>query len=114
MTYDNLVLYAARAFEAAGIAAMALGTIAAIVRYASDRSYHELRRRIAHAILLGLELLIAADIIATVTVRPTLSSVAVLGIIVLIRTFLTLSLEMEATGRWPWQRGDSAPEEPQH
>lgn len=114
MSYDDLVLYAARAFETAGIVAMLLGTIIAVIRYAGDRSYHELRRRIANAILLGLELLIAADIIATITVRPTLTSVAVLGTIVLIRTFLSFSLEMEATGRWPWDRGDSARREPTH
>ncbi|MDF2574790.1 MAG: hypothetical protein K0S05_1702 [Agromyces sp.] len=52
----------------------------------------------------GLELLVAADIIKTVAVTPTLESVVVLGIIVLIRTFLSFSLELEITGRWPWQK----------
>ena len=114
MTYETLVLYAARAFESAGIVVMLAGAVVAMFRYVSDRSYHELRRRIANAILLGLELLIAADIIATVTVRPTIESVAALGAIVLIRTFLSFSLELEATGRWPWQRADSARREPTH
>ena len=57
------------------------------------------------AILLGLEILVAADIISTVTLTPTMESVIVLGIIVLIRTFLSWSLALELDGRWPWQRG---------
>ena len=56
------------------------------------------------SILLGLELLVAADIIRTVAVTPTFESVGVLAIIVLIRTFLSFSLELEITGRWPWQK----------
>jgi uncharacterized membrane protein len=56
------------------------------------------------AILLGLEVLVAADIISTVALEPTLDSVIVLGIIVLIRTFLSWSLALELDGRWPWQR----------
>ncbi len=62
------------------------------------------RRSLGRAILLGLELLVAADIIKTVAISPTLESVAVLGGIVLIRTFLSFSLELEITGRWPWQQ----------
>jgi len=56
------------------------------------------------AILLGLEVLVAADIIRTVAVTPTLTSVAVLGAIVVIRTFLSMSLQLEVEGRFPWQR----------
>lgn len=66
--------------------------------------YTRFRRVLGRAILLGLELLVAADIIKTVAVTPTLDSVAVLAIIVLIRTFLSLSLELEISGRWPWQK----------
>lgn len=62
------------------------------------------RSSFGRAILLGLEFLIAGDIINTVAVRPTLESVAVLAGIVLIRTFLSFSLELEIEGRWPWQR----------
>ncbi|GAA4367246.1 DUF1622 domain-containing protein [Agromyces bauzanensis] len=68
--------------------------------------YSRFRRVLGRAILLGLELLVAADIIKTVAVTPTLESVAVLGIIVLIRTFLSFSLELEITGRSPWQKRD--------
>ena len=66
--------------------------------------YDRFRRVLGRAILLGLELLVAADIIKTVAVTPTLESVLVLAIIVLIRTFLSWSLELEVSGRWPWQK----------
>ena len=70
--------------------------------------YHRLRQDIGRGILLGLELLVAADIIRTVAIRPTLESVAVLAGIVLVRTLLSFILEVEVTGRWPWQRvGDA-------
>ncbi|KQZ08802.1 hypothetical protein ASD23_10560 [Agromyces sp. Root1464] len=71
--------------------------------------YDRFRRVLGRAILLGLELLVAADIIKTVAVTPTLDSVLVLAIIVLIRTFLSWSLELEVSGRWPWQKR-SAPD----
>ena len=64
-----------------------------------------LRSGLGRAILLGLEFLVAADIINTVAIEQTLDSVIVLGGIVLIRTFLSFSLEVEIEGRWPWQRG---------
>jgi uncharacterized membrane protein len=67
--------------------------------------YRRFRQNVGRAILLGLELLVAADIIRTVAISPTLQSVAVLSGIVLVRTFLSFSLEVELTGRWPWQRG---------
>jgi uncharacterized membrane protein len=66
--------------------------------------YKRCRHDLGRAILLGLEILVAADIISTVTLTPTLESVVVLGIIVLIRTFLSWSLALELDGRWPWQR----------
>lgn len=76
--------------------------------------YSASRRNLGRAILLGLELLVAGDIIRTVAVSPTLQNLAVLGAIVLLRTFLSLSLEMEVNGRWPWQHsrasvGDAKP-----
>ena len=69
-----------------------------------DELYRAYRRGIGKVVLLGLELLVAADIIRTVAVEPTFESVAVLGLIVLVRTFLSFSLEVELYGRWPWQR----------
>jgi uncharacterized membrane protein len=65
--------------------------------------YRRYRRQLGRSILLGLELLVAADIIRTVAVTPTVRSVLVLAAIVLIRTLLSFSLELEITGRWPWQ-----------
>ena len=66
--------------------------------------YTQLRQRVGRAILLGLEVLVGGDIIRTVAEEPTLQSVAVLGGIVLIRTFLSFTLEVELQGRWPWQK----------
>jgi uncharacterized membrane protein len=62
------------------------------------------RSKLGRAILLGLEFLVAADIINTVAIEPSLQSLAILGGIVLIRTFLSFSLEVEIEGRWPWDR----------
>lgn len=70
----------------------------------ADDAYRSYRQRIGRAILLGLEVLVAADIIRTVAVSPTFESVGVLAIIVAIRTFLSFTLELELSGRWPWQR----------
>ena len=67
-------------------------------------AYRQLRQDIGRAVLLGLEILVAADIIRTVAVTPTLDSVAILGIIVAIRTFLSISMQVEIEGRFPWQR----------
>ena len=73
-------------------------------RRADGGAYDFFRRRMGRAILLGLEFLVAADIIRTVAVAPNAQSVAVLAGIVLIRTFLSFSLQLEMTGAWPWQR----------
>ena len=68
-------------------------------------SFERYRNGVGRAILLGLELLVAADIIRSIVV-PTFRSVGVLAIIVLIRTFLSFTLEVELTGRWPWQHDE--------
>ena len=67
-------------------------------------SYDALRRNLGRSILLGLEVLIVADIVRTIIVDPTLESVAVLGVIVVIRILLSFSLEVEIDGLWPWRR----------
>lgn len=96
--------------EAAGVLLMIGGIVIATCRYAINwtaaalNPYRQYREDIGKSILLGLEVLVAADIIRTVAVTPTLDSVIVLGGIVLIRTFLSFSLEVELEGRWPWQR----------
>ena len=87
--------------------ALALAAIELVKREDRRWIYRESRHRLAHGILLGLEFLVAADIIHTVAVELTFETVGVLGIIVLIRTFLSFSLEVELNGRWPWQRKKS-------
>jgi uncharacterized membrane protein len=93
-----------------GVVVIAIGLFIAALRYifgffseAALDAYQKLRQDIGRAILLGLEILVAADIIRTVAVTPTLESVAILGGIVLIRTFLSLSMQVEIEGRFPWQ-----------
>ena len=102
----------AKAIELVGIAIIALGAIINLGQFAlrsfgankDGDALAALRSNFGRSILLGLEFLIAADIINTVAVTPTLQSVIVLGAIVIIRTFLSFSLELEIEGRWPWQR----------
>jgi uncharacterized membrane protein len=103
-----------RVFEVAGVAIIALGSLLALGRgfYAWTRhrdagAYYQLRSDLGRSILLGLEILVAADIVRTVAIEPTLLSVAVLGLIVLIRTFLSFSLDVEIDGAWPWRRFQS-------
>jgi uncharacterized membrane protein len=101
-----------RAIEIGGIAIIVLGllgaTIAVVWQVLRGRSGSEAfslyRSNLGRAILLGLEFLVAADIINTVAIDPTLQSLLILGGIVLIRTFLSFSLEVEIEGRWPWNR----------
>lgn len=97
------------AIDAAGVLAIVLGLATAAVRFVlSGRKcadpFRLLRQDIGRGILLGLELLVAADIIRTVAVTPTMQGVLVLGLIVLIRTFLSMALQVELEGQWPWQR----------
>lgn len=101
---------AATGFEIVGVATMVIATlysgisVALSLRQLGRRAFHVLRQRVGRGILLGLELLVAADIIRTVSHVPTLRAVVVLGLIVLIRTFLSFTLEAELEGRWPWQQ----------
>ena len=98
--------------DAAGVAVIVLGALVATADAGrrllrGEPSYQSYRRQLARSILLGLEFLVAADIIRTVAVDPTFTSVGVLALIVLIRTFLSFSMELEITGRWPWQKPDA-------
>jgi len=74
-----------------------------VSRRADADSYAEYRHQVARALLLGLEILVAADVIRTVALQPTLNNVLVLGVLVVIRTFLGWSLVVEIEERWPWQ-----------
>jgi uncharacterized membrane protein len=102
---EVLVNWTTRLIEVAGIVVIVIGAAHATVRFLADRHdrYRLYRSRLGRAILLGLEFLVAADIIATIAIEPSLKSVLVLAGIVLIRTFLSISLEVEIEGRWPWE-----------
>jgi uncharacterized membrane protein len=106
----ELVEIAARATEVAGVLVILCGLLLATGRYLFARAgdgmgrYRGYRHDLGRAILLGLEILVAADIIGTVALSPTMDSVLVLAVIVAIRTFLSWSLALELDGRWPWQR----------
>jgi uncharacterized membrane protein len=101
-----------RGIEIVGIAAIVVGAVLATLGFAMalwrhaqfDAAYRTYRQGLGRAILLGLEFLVAADIIRTVAISPTIESVVSLGLIVLIRTALSFSLQLEIDGRWPWQR----------
>jgi uncharacterized membrane protein len=108
--FVDAVALAAQAVEGIGVAVILAGAFVAgarggvrVLRGRAAGAYQELRGSLGRAILLGLELLVGADIIRTVAQVPTLDHVVVLGLIVLIRTFLSVSLQLEVEGRWPWQ-----------
>ena len=98
------------AVDGVGVFIVAAGALVATARLLVRRRhntgnyYSSYRQDIGRAILLGLEFLIAGDIIRTVVVAPTIQNVLVLGLIVLIRTFLSMSLQLEIEGRLPWRR----------
>jgi uncharacterized membrane protein len=79
------------------------GIIKVLGKDNTEKTFHKARQRLGRGILMGLELLVAADIIHTVAVDLSFSTVGVLAVIVLIRTFLSFTLELELTGKWPWQ-----------
>ena len=115
MVYNDVIEQIGMAIDAAGVAVIVTGAATAFVvstvrlsRRESD-VYGRFRQRLGQAVLLGLELLVAGDIIRTVAASPTLTSLAILAVIVLIRTFLSFSLEVEITGLWPWQNRDTLP-----
>lgn len=88
--------------------ALILGVIQLLKKNTTETIFLKVRQRIGRGILLGLEFLVAADIIHTVAVELTFKTVGVLSIIVLIRTFLSFTLEVELTGKWPWQKQEWA------
>ncbi|MFL5624011.1 MAG: DUF1622 domain-containing protein [Ktedonobacteraceae bacterium] len=113
MDFKQVIELASMGFEVAGVGILVIGAAIALVMYVNalvqhrdgSQAYRELRRDLGKAILVGLELLVAADIIRSVAIDPTFISIGVLGLIVVIRTFLSWSLEVEINGAWPWQRG---------
>lgn len=122
MDFSEVVEDVGRGVEALGVSIMVVGIVVAVAGLVvrtrpapggndeDDPRVSRTRREIGQAMLLGLEVLVAGDIIRTVAVKPTFTSVGVLAAIVAIRTFLSVTIELEVTGRLPWQRrGESAP-----
>lgn len=113
MTFTQVMEHVAQAFEALGALVLTVGTLwsflaAALTRRRSGnarQAYALLRQALGGSLLLGLEILVAADLVRTIAVAPTLNNVLILGLIVLIRTFLSFSLETEINGVPPWRRG---------
>jgi uncharacterized membrane protein len=110
MTYSDVMEGATKTFEIAGVAILAVGSLVGFARYvAAGRrggwrtAYGGLRQDLGRAILLGLEILIVADIVRTVTLDPSIDSAVGLAVIVLVRTFLSFSLEVELEGVVPWR-----------
>jgi uncharacterized membrane protein len=118
MTYEETISNSVKVVETCGAAIMVFGGLAAFVAFAVRArgartlhgAYPQLRRDLGRCILLGLEVLIIADIVRTIIVDSTLESVAVLGTIVVIRILLSFSLEAEIDGVWPWRRGELDPD----
>ena len=115
MRTREFVELAGAAAEIAGVVLIVGGLLIASGRYLlpsgkdSVPRYQRYRQDLGRAILLGLEVLVAADIVRTVAFTPTLDSVIVLAMSVAIRTFLSWSLALELEGRWPWQRTTEHP-----
>lgn len=99
-------------FEIAGVAVIVFGFVWALWRAITCRegprpgraAYHRVRRVFGKSILLGLEILVAADLIRTIAVEPTIANLEVLGLLILIRTALSWSLDVELEGMWPWEK----------
>lgn len=111
MDFKDIISVAGYGIEAVGVLVIIAGSVAASLRFlahyrqqAEGVAYRDYRRQLGRSIILGLEFLIAGDIIRTVVVADTLSNIAVLGLIILIRSFLSVTLFLEVEGRWPWQQ----------
>lgn len=103
--------FAAQGIDFAGVLIIVLGSIQASFQFAKreyaqkmPNAFNLYRKELGRSLLLSLEFLVAADIIRTVAIEPTLESIAILAILILIRTFMSATLELEITGAWPWQK----------
>jgi uncharacterized membrane protein len=117
MTFEEWMEAVVHGFEIVGVAILVAGSTAALARYIialargqRDGAFAQVRQGVGRAILLGLEVLIIADIVLTITVDATLESALTLGLVVLVRTFLSFSLEIELDGALPWRRSDRPPD----
>lgn len=113
--FKELISIAGYAIESIGVLVIIAGSAVSSVRFLSNFrhepegiAYGVFRRQLGRSIILGLEFLIAGDIIRTVIVADTLTNVTILGLIILIRTFLGFTLHFEVEGRWPWETAKSS------
>ena len=111
MTFDEVLQLVVHGFEVVGVGILVVGSVVAFAAFPGHLrrmeralAYEQLRRDIGRTILLGLEVLIVADIVLTVAIDQTFESALTLGLIVLVRTFLSFSLEIELEGVAPWRR----------
>ena len=111
MDFKELISLAGYGIEAVGVLVIIIGSAVSSFYFLSHFrkqpegfAYRVYRRQLGRSIILGLEFLIAGDIIRTVIVADTLTNIAILGLIILIRSFLSLTLYLEVEGRWPWQQ----------
>lgn len=111
MQFTDMISVSGYAIEAAGVLVIVIGSLISTARFIStfkklstDEAYKIFRRQLGRSIILGLEFLIAGDIIRTVIVKHTVESLAALGMVIIIRTFLSITLHLEIEGRWPWQK----------
>ena len=109
--FRNAVAVGGHVAEVIGVAVILIGVVVALVRYGahphtleSDAAYDRLRRELGRAIIVGLEFLVAAEVVRTVVIERTLENMVVLAVIVLIRTLLSFAMFVEVEGRWPWVR----------
>ena len=118
MDFEEWMEHVVHGFEVAGVAILAVGSLAALLgaawalaRGERHEAYEHARQNVGRAVMLGLEILIIADIVLTITIDPTLESALSLALIVLVRTFLSFSLEIELEGVVPWHRRRRANDE---
>jgi uncharacterized membrane protein len=116
LSYQGFMSDAVRAFELAGVAILVVGSVVAFGGYALElvrgsprlTAFKDLRASLGRSILLGLEVLVVADIVRTIVVEPTLESAATLGVIVLVRVLLSFAIDVEVDGVAPWRKADRA------
>ncbi len=116
MTFQDAVEAVGKIADGIGVAITVVGAVASLLAYAIGfargtrglDAYRRVRRGMGRSILLGLEFLVAGDIIRTVAISPSFSGVGVLAAIVVVRTFLSMALEVEIESRWPWQQDASS------
>ena len=114
MEINTIFEFVSEIIDVLGVSVIVLGIILGTFRFIKakiknpedEHNFEFYREDLGRSLLLSLEFLVAADIIRSVAITPTLESVTILGIIIIIRTFLSVTMELEVSGRWPWQKCD--------